>query len=80
MPSFADTMSDAERWAISYYVLSLSAWADPLTGKKLALPRSTREALNSAAVLADHPRRAWASDGASAVADTKRTYYPGISD
>ena len=80
MPSFADTMSDAERWAISYYVLSLSAWADPLTGKKLELPRSTREALNSAAVLADHPRRAWASDGASAVADTKRTYYPGISD
>jgi cytochrome c oxidase cbb3-type subunit 2 len=80
MPSFADTMSDAERWAISYYVLSLSAWADPLTGKKLALPRGAREALNSPAVLADHPRRAWASDGGRAVADTKRTYYPGISD
>jgi cytochrome c oxidase cbb3-type subunit I/II len=80
MPSFGDTMSEAERWAISYYVLSLSAWADPLTGKKLELPRGAREALNSAAVLADHPRRAWASDGRSAVADTKRTYYPGISD
>jgi cytochrome c oxidase cbb3-type subunit 2 len=80
MPSFADTMSDAERWAISYYVLSLSAWTDPLTGKKLDLPRGAREALNSAAVVADHPRRAWAGDRASAVAGTRRTYYPGISD
>ena len=79
MPSFGDTMSEAERWAISYYVLSLSAWTDPLTGKKLELPRGAREALNSAAVLADHPRRAWASGGAS-VAETRRTYYPGISD
>jgi cytochrome c oxidase cbb3-type subunit 2 len=79
MPSFGDTMSEGERWAISYYVLSLSAWADPLTGKKLELPRGAREALNSAAVVADHPRRAWAGDG-RAVADTKRTYYPGISD
>ena len=32
MPSFADSMSEEERWAISYYVLSLSAWKDPLTG------------------------------------------------
>src|SRR5205823_628052 len=60
MPSFADTMSDAERWAISYFVLSLSAWADPLTGQKLELPRGAREALNSAVVAADHPPRAWA--------------------
>ncbi len=40
MPSFGDSMSDDERWAISYYVLSLSAWADPLTGGKL--PRAQR--------------------------------------
>jgi len=80
MPSFADTMSDDERWAISYYVLSLSAWADPLTGEKLALPCAAREALNSAAVAADHPRRAWAEDGGGAVAGKRRTYYPGIAD
>ena len=78
MPSFADTMSDDERWAISYYVLSLSAWVDPLTGTKLALPRAAREALNSPTVAADHPRRAWHPDGGSAVA--RRRYYPGISD
>ena len=80
MPSFADTMSDDERWAISYYVLSLSAWADPLTGEKLALPRAAREALNSAAVVADHPRRAWVSDGTENVAAKRRRYYPGIMD
>jgi cytochrome c oxidase cbb3-type subunit 2 len=28
MPSFIDSMKDDERWAISYYVLSFSAWAD----------------------------------------------------
>jgi cytochrome c oxidase cbb3-type subunit I/II len=78
MPSFADTMSDEERWAISYYVLSLSAWADPLTGEKLPLPRAAREALNSAAVSADHPSRAWAPPGEAVTA--KRRYYPGISD
>ena len=80
MPSFADTMSDAERWAISYYVLSLSAWADPLTGTRLPLPRGAREALNSAAVTADHPRRAWTSESDRAVAGVRRTYYPGISE
>jgi cytochrome c oxidase cbb3-type subunit 2 len=80
MPSFADTMTDDERWAISYFVLSLSAWADPLTGEKLALPRAARDALNSAAVAADHPRRAWSPDGGAAVAGRRRPYYPGIAD
>jgi cytochrome c oxidase cbb3-type subunit 2 len=78
MPSFADTMGDDERWAISYYVLSLSAFADPLTGAKLSLPRTAREALNSAAIAADHPGRAWAPEGDPVTA--KRRYYPGISD
>jgi len=32
MPSFADSMSEEERWAISYYVLSLSAWKGRLRG------------------------------------------------
>src|SRR5439155_38214 len=42
MPSFADALTDDERWAIAYYVLSLSAWADPLTGERLDLPQATR--------------------------------------
>jgi len=43
MPSFADSLSDEERWAVAYYVLSLSAWTDPLTGQRLDVvrPRNT---------------------------------------
>jgi cytochrome c oxidase cbb3-type subunit I/II len=48
MPSFADSMQDDERWAISYYVLSFSAFNDPLTGEKLKLDPATRAELNGA--------------------------------
>jgi len=85
MPSFADSMTDEERWAISYYVLSFSAWSDPLTGRKLPLSPEAKAALNSPAVRADHPRTAW--DPASlapavAAADTgrRRVFYPGIAE
>jgi cytochrome c oxidase cbb3-type subunit 2 len=47
MPSFADSMKDDERWAISYYVLSFSAFNDPLTGEKLRLDAGTRARLNA---------------------------------
>jgi cytochrome c oxidase cbb3-type subunit 2 len=48
MPSFADSMSEAERWAISYYVLSFSAFNDPVTGEKLKLDAAIRAQLNDA--------------------------------
>ena len=54
MPSFADALADEERWALSYFVLSLSAFADPLTGEKLSLTAATRAALNGS----DAPREA----------------------
>jgi cytochrome c oxidase cbb3-type subunit 2 len=47
MPSFVDSMKDDERWAISYYVLSFSAFNDPLTGTKLKLDASTRSRLDA---------------------------------
>jgi cytochrome c oxidase cbb3-type subunit 2 len=47
MPSFADSMKDDERWAISYYVLSFSAFNDPLTGEKLELDAASRARLNA---------------------------------
>ena len=47
MPSFADSMKDDERWAISYYVLSLSAFRDPLTGTPLALDDRARARLDA---------------------------------
>ena len=47
MPSFADAMTDEERWAISYYVLSFSAFNDPLTGAPLDLDAAARARLNA---------------------------------
>jgi cytochrome c oxidase cbb3-type subunit I/II len=47
MPSFADSMTDDERWAISYYVVAFSAFNDPLTGEKLKLDPATRARLNA---------------------------------
>lgn len=64
MPSYMDTLSDAERWAISYYVLSLSAWVDPLTGQRLPLSSETKAALNAAPTAARHPRDAFEPDAA----------------
>ncbi len=43
MPSFADSLPDEERWAVAYYVLSLSAWTDPLTGQRLNARRRDTE-------------------------------------
>src|SRR5947207_237988 len=85
MPSFADSMSNEERWAISYFVLSFSAWADPLTGQKLRLSPETKPSLNSPGVRADHPRLALdpagESTGVARVSDRKpRVYYPGIQE
>jgi cytochrome c oxidase cbb3-type subunit 2 len=84
MPSFADSMSEEERWAISYYVLSLSAWMDPLTGNRLVLPPGARAALNSAAVPAGHPRLAVDPAQPSQVAEPApgkpRMLYPGIRE
>lgn len=59
MPSFADSIDPPDRWAVAYYVLSLSAWLDPLTGQPLALPPAARAALRSPSVAAGEPAAAW---------------------
>jgi len=64
MPSFADAMTDAERWAISYYVLSLSAWVDPLTGRRLPLSAETKAALDAAPGTSRDPLNAFEPDAA----------------
>jgi cytochrome c oxidase cbb3-type subunit 2 len=58
MPSFADALNDEERWALSYYVLSLSAWRDPLTGRPLTVPPGARAALDAPETAADRPETA----------------------
>ncbi|MBI4636855.1 MAG: cytochrome c [Candidatus Rokubacteria bacterium] len=85
MPSYADAMTDAERWAVAYYVLSFSAWSDPLTGGKLRLSPETRARLNAPDVRADHPRAALEpaharDEVAGAPGKKRRVYYPGVSE
>ena len=46
MPSFSDSLPEADRWALSYYVLSLSAFTDPLTGQKMHISEKDRAALD----------------------------------
>jgi len=80
MPSFADSMTEPERWAISYYVLSLSAWMDPLTGNRLEVPAATRALLNGREVEADHPRLAVDPAAPARTAQPGRRLYPGIRE
>jgi cytochrome c oxidase cbb3-type subunit 2 len=84
MPSFADSMSEEERWAISYYVLSLSAWIDPHTGKRLEVSAGSRALLSSSAVDAGHPSLAVDPvDRGQVAADSRgkgRKLYPGIRE
>lgn len=80
MPSFADSMSEPERWAISYYVLSLSAWMDPLTGDRLEVPPATRALLNGREIEADHPRLAVDPAAPTRTAQPGRRLYPGIRE
>ena len=43
MPSYGDAFPDADRWALAYYILSLSAFTDPLRGEPLtSLPQIVR--------------------------------------
>jgi cytochrome c oxidase cbb3-type subunit 2 len=59
MPSYGDSVSEEDRWALSYYVLSLSAFKDPLTGEPIEISDSDRAALNDPALRADESHYAY---------------------
>lgn len=59
MPSFSDTVSEEDRWALSYFVLSLSAFKDPLTGQPMDIPGKDRAALNDPGLRAEESRYAY---------------------
>jgi cytochrome c oxidase cbb3-type subunit I/II len=59
MPSYRDSLPDEDRWALSYYVLALSAYKDPLTKQPLAIADKDRAALNDPSLKADTPENAY---------------------
>lgn len=59
MPSFGDTVSEADRWALAYFVLSLSAFQDPLTAEPLPISEPDRRALNDPRLKASESRQAY---------------------
>ena len=61
MPSFSDSLPEADRWALSYYVLALSAFTDPLTGEKMKISEKDRDALNDPALKASESHYAYKS-------------------
>jgi cytochrome c oxidase cbb3-type subunit 2 len=60
MPSFRDSFPDADRWALSYYILSLSAFTDPITGEPLRMiSAADREALDNPKLQTPGPEQAY---------------------
>jgi cytochrome c oxidase cbb3-type subunit 2 len=72
MPSYMATLSEEDRWALSYYVLALSAYTDPLTGEKMRIAEADRAALNDPATKATESHYAYKSK-----AGGRPTYYAG---
>jgi cytochrome c oxidase cbb3-type subunit I/II len=63
MPSFRDSLSEQDRWALAYYVLSLSAFKDPLTGEPLQISSTDRTALDDPKLQASTPEDAYVPGG-----------------
>ena len=50
---------DADRWALAYYILSLSAFTDPITGEPLPISAADREALDDPKLETPGPEQAY---------------------
>lgn len=61
MPSYRNAFPDEDRWALSYYVLALSAFTDPLTGEPLQISAEARSALNDPQLKAASSAQAYVS-------------------
>ncbi|SIT54910.1 Cb-type cytochrome c oxidase subunit II [Mesorhizobium prunaredense] len=59
MPSYRDALPEEDRWALSYYVLALSAYKDPLTLQPLTISDTDRAALNDLTLEAVSPDNAY---------------------
>ncbi len=63
MPSYRDSLPEADRWALAYYILSLSAFTDPLNGEPLKISDATKQALDNPNLQADTPDEAYIPEG-----------------
>jgi cytochrome c oxidase cbb3-type subunit 2 len=63
MPSYRDSLPEQDRWALAYYVLSLSAFKDPLTGEPLEISATDRTALDNPKLEANTPEEAYVPGG-----------------
>lgn len=59
MPGFKNAFPDEDRWALAYYILSLSAYSDPNTGEPLPISAEARAALNDLSLDASRPETAY---------------------
>ena len=59
MPSYGDSLPEEDRWALAYFVLSLSAFTDPLTGGALSISQEDRSALNNIELIANTSEKAY---------------------
>ncbi|QFI68582.1 cbb3-type cytochrome c oxidase subunit II [Sinorhizobium alkalisoli] len=59
MPSYRNAFPDEDRWALSYYILSLSAYKDPLTLEPLNINEADRKALDDLTLQAPTPDKAY---------------------
>lgn len=73
MPSYSDSLPEEDRWALSYYVVTLSAFKDPLTGQALQISAADRAALNDPRLKADESHYAYKLDEL----ETAPTFYAG---
>jgi cytochrome c oxidase cbb3-type subunit 2 len=62
MPSYRDALPEEDRWALSYFVVSLSAYKDPLSREPLSISEAARAALNDLGLIADRPEEAYVPD------------------
>lgn len=69
MPSYREALPEADRWALAYYVLSLSAFKDPLTGEPLRVSAADRAALNDPKREARTSAQAYVPAGASGLGE-----------
>ncbi len=60
MPSYKSSFPEEDRWALAYYILSLSAFTDPLTGGPLQVSAADRAALNDPGLKASTSQQAYA--------------------